>query len=529
MTADALEKIAALKRRYEETLNERLQAIRDAARRGLAEPDAQGECAQLLHKLTGSAGTFGFAPLSKAAGTLERAIAAGRPWPDIAAAIDRLAPDMTLEALPAIESAADKAPQPRGSGVSLARILLISDDSALSDGLAGQLHEVGYDLRVIPGIENDTDDFTPDVVLFDGNPTSGAVVELRDALARHYRPTPPVALIAERSDTLARLSAVQAGAVAYFTKPVRPTEVVETLSRHFPHIEEEPIRALLIEDDMDLVALYRAALSAQGLVVEHALDPESVIAAMHELHPDIVVMDLFLPTCMGTELAQVIRQHAIFASIPILFLSTESNIDRQIEARRFGADDFLTKPVTPTQLASAIVSRAERYRQLRRLMQRDSLTGLLNHGTVWARIDAAATEAGRRDAPLSLAVIDIDRFKLVNDTFGHQFGDVVLKSLAQMLLRRLRRSDIVGRVGGEEFVVVMPNTGTEDAQRRVDELRQSFTQIQHRFEDDDITASFSSGVAILRPGEAPADLYKRADEALYAAKHAGRNQVKIAG
>ncbi|MBU0723826.1 MAG: diguanylate cyclase [Alphaproteobacteria bacterium] len=535
MSSDALDKIAALKQRYAASLGEKLAAIQRAARQGLDDDSetaqaAQTECTQLLHKLTGSAGTFGFPILSKAAGALERAIIDHRPWKEIAAAIDDLSPGMVIDLVLDRSVPMDSIPATRKSGTSLARILMVSQDSSMAEGLAGQLRELGYAVRVQSAPQASPDDFQPDMILLDADPlaemSGGAALV---ALSTHYHPSPPVAFLSNRSDTAARLAAVRYGAVAYFTKPVRVTELVDTLSRHFPHVEEEPIRALLVEDDMDLVALYRAELATRGMLVEHALDPESVIDVMHELHPDIVVMDLFLPTCMGTELAQVIRQHAIFASIPILFLSTESNIDRQIEARRVGADDFLTKPVTPAQLASAIVSRAERYRQLRRLMQRDSLTGLLNHGTVWARIDAAAQEAERRNTPLSLAVIDIDRFKLVNDTFGHLFGDMVLKSLSQMLMRRLRRSDIVGRVGGEEFVVVMPNTSIQDAQRRIDELRQSFSQIEHHFEDDQITASFSSGVALMQPDESQAEFYKRADEALYAAKHAGRNRVITAG
>jgi diguanylate cyclase (GGDEF)-like protein len=193
-----------------------------------------------------------------------------------------------------------------------------------------------------------------------------------------------------------------------------------------------------------------------------------------------------------------------------------------------GGDDFLTKPLRPDYLVSAVTSRIERYRQLRALMVRDSLTGALNHSTIKEFLNQELSRAGRQQTALSFVMIDLDHFKSVNDTYGHAAGDRVLRSLAHLLKKRLRHHDIVGRYGGEEFSVVLPATTGTMALKIMDELRADFAMVLHQSNDADFSVTFSCGIADFPRFETLGEISEAADKALYQAKQEGRNRVILA-
>jgi len=139
---------------------------------------------------------------------------------------------------------------------------------------------------------------------------------------------------------------------------------------------------------------------------------------LFEFTPDLILIDLYMPECNGTDLAKVIRQLDAFVSIPIVFLSAESNLDKQLFAMGLGGDDFLTKPIQSQHLISSVTSRIRRSRMLRSFMVRDSLTGLLNHTAIKDLLDGEVAGAIRQKKPLSFAMIDIDHFKQINDSYG---------------------------------------------------------------------------------------------------------------
>ena len=160
-------------------------------------------------------------------------------------------------------------------------------------------------------------------------------------------------------------------------------------------------------------------------------------------------------------------------------------------------------------------------------MSRDSLTGLLKHSEIKERLNQEVARATRDGHDLSVAMIDIDRFKRINDTYGHQAGDVVISALAHLLRHGLRISDIIGRYGGEEFLVLLPATAEEGAAKKLDALRDEFSQIPFRQLDADFHASFSAGLATLQKDESSQSIVARVDEALYRAKQSGRNRIAL--
>jgi diguanylate cyclase (GGDEF)-like protein len=233
----------------------------------------------------------------------------------------------------------------------------------------------------------------------------------------------------------------------------------------------------------------------------------------------------------GYDLVKYLRQDERHATLPVLFLSTQGEIEAQIEAARVGGDDHLVKPVSPALLLTTVAARIERARFLRGLMDRDGLTRLLTHSAFLERARSAVARQTRdRRRTSAWVMLDLDHFKSVNDRNGHPVGDRVLTALAALLRRRLRQTDTIGRYGGEEFAVLLDDLSESDAVRLMDRLRQEFAEMQHVGADRTrFHVTFSAGIAML---DSVGDLDQwrtAADEALYAAKKAGRNRVSSAG
>jgi diguanylate cyclase (GGDEF)-like protein len=193
-----------------------------------------------------------------------------------------------------------------------------------------------------------------------------------------------------------------------------------------------------------------------------------------------------------------------------------------------GGDDFLTKPIKPGHLVSSVSSRIQRSRMLRSFMVRDSLTGLLNHTAIKDQLEREVARAKRLKTPLAYAMIDIDLFKRVNDTYGHPVGDRVIKSLSRLLKQRLRETDVVGRYGGEEFAVIMSDTDGPAAMKVLDNIRDAFSRFSHLADGKEFSVTFSGGIADVALSGDAIKLGDFADRALYEAKHAGRNRLVLA-
>jgi len=291
-----------------------------------------------------------------------------------------------------------------------------------------------------------------------------------------------------------------------------------------------PFHVLIVEDSDLLRDHYALVLRAAGMRVETLEAPHRILDTLNLFAPDLILLDLYLPGCHGGEVARVIRQDSRFTDLPIMFLSTETGRQLQLAAMRTGGDDFLQKPISDADLVSAVSLRAARFRNLRELIRQDRMTGLLNHIAFTLQLEFELARQTRAGGELSTVMLDIDHFKRVNDTHGHQAGDRVIRALARLLTRRLRKTDIIGRYGGEEFAIIMADTPAADACAVIDGLREEFTRLVHHGDGQEFRCSFSAGVAACRdPGTSPDALLKRADDALYEAKRQGRNRVRRDG
>ena len=338
----------------------------------------------------------------------------------------------------------------------------------------------------------------------------------------------PIVWTCENGDLRSRLQSVRLGGAAFFTQPVDTDSLLVKLddltSRHAP----EPLRVLIVDDEPALARLFSLILRQGGMETFEVTSPLDIMAPLVEFRPDLILMDIYMPGCKGTELAMVIRQQEAYLGIPIVFLSVETDVHKQQDAMRHGGDDFLIKPIQPRHLVSAVTTRATRARVLRNLMVRDSLTGLLNHTKTKEQLAIEMDRVRRLGHTISLAMIDLDHFKAVNDTYGHSTGDRVLRSLARLLQQRMRQTDIIGRYGGEEFAVIMSGADSNNARRVLDDVLMSFASVNHCSDGREFRVSFSAGIASSPPIHDAASLSEAADRALYEAKSRGRSQVVVA-
>jgi diguanylate cyclase (GGDEF)-like protein len=339
----------------------------------------------------------------------------------------------------------------------------------------------------------------------------------------------PTILVANDSSFEFRLAAVRAGADALLLKPVDARELSDWLEHLVGPTDVRPFSILIVDDDELVAAVYAQALRKAGMAVRIADSARAALDRFYTDPPDLVLMDVQMPVVNGIELARIIRQSRRYLSIPIVFLSAEQDVGLQMEARRFGGDDFIVKPIEPVRLVSLVRLRAERACTVRAVMERDSLTGLLNHARFKDRLAHELERCSRTGGELSVAMIDLDRFKQVNDTYGHLVGDRVIRGLSSALASGLRKIDILGRYGGEEFGVILLDTAPPAAEIAIDNLRAEFCEIEFDVSSRRFRSSFSAGVAGSRSYPSADRIIAAADSALYAAKETGRNKVVTIG
>ncbi|MCF7964866.1 MAG: diguanylate cyclase [Methylobacter tundripaludum] len=493
-----------------------------------------------LHKLAGSGGTFGFFELSRQARILEVAV---KVWLDDLSVLEAAQWEAWKNDLSALQQAfmtdaafdasAGKAllvPPLLGQNEHV-RVILIEDEALIAYELNKGLSQFGYEVSHcadFSAAEAEIRAGMPDVLVVDSmlpgqNPADST--EALPLLFERLGYRLPTVFLADRIDFPSRLAAARAGGGAFLTKSTDISTLagrIEMLLREHDHA---PYRVLIVDDDEVLAEHYRLTLKAAGMLAEKVCRPEETLAAMQSLNPDLLIIDLYMPDCNGADLALAIRYEDAWMSLPIIYLSAADDLDEQIKALSNGGDDFLTKPVSDARLVSTVQVRAARARKVSELMSQDSLTGLLKHSTIKDRLAIEIERAHRQGKVMAMAMVDLDNFKQVNDTWGHPMGDQVIKTLAHLLRQRLRRQDSIGRYGGEEFAVVLPECNAADAMRLLDDIRQRFAEMRFIHEGQSFGITLSAGVATSKQCTDAPGLLAAADAALYKAKDGGRNQV----
>jgi two-component system cell cycle response regulator len=303
-------------------------------------------------------------------------------------------------------------------------------------------------------------------------------------------------------------------------------------------------RVLIVDDHEDNVELLRMRLEAWGYRTAAERDGEAALAAVENDPPDLVLLDVMMPKVDGFEVARRMKANHNLPFIPIIMQTALDSTEDKVQGLESGADDYITKPIDFAELRARLRSmlRIKRLQEaleesqrellevnqrLRHMSQTDGLTGLDNRRHIEERLREMWEHHQRLHEPLACVMVDLDRFKSVNDTYGHQAGDAVLKALAHILKRVAREIDRVGRYGGEEFMLLLPGTVLDSAVTFAERVRKEVEGHTFTFEGGSIQRTASFGVSAvphprIRDCEA---LLKAADDALYVAKETGRNRV----
>lgn len=357
---------------------------------------------------------------------------------------------------------------------------------------------------------------------------------------RSQHPTLPLLMLLASTDETFSRTAQSAGVTQVFLRSdisglARYLEV----AAHRIHEGRLEGRVLLVEDSVSTARFVSRLLSDVGLEVVSLTTAEEALVRFVSEPFDVIVTDIVLAgASSGVGLVRELRsaQGEAGARIPILAMSGLDDTARRVELIRSGVSDLLLKPV----LAEELIARVGNLLRNKRLLERveaqqaelrsmaltDQLTQVHNRHFLMEAAQLALSEARRHGHPVSLLMIDIDRFKSINDTHGHAVGDAVLSHVAGLLKRTSRGEDLVARFGGEEFVLVLPHCGIDNAMRKAETLRAAI----ERANPAGIHVTVSIGIAG-REGTVAAtfdDLFSRADRALYQAKAQGRNAVMCA-
>ncbi|WP_404383298.1 diguanylate cyclase domain-containing protein [Caenispirillum salinarum] len=294
-------------------------------------------------------------------------------------------------------------------------------------------------------------------------------------------------------------------------------------------------RVLIIDDMLPSARMVFMALqSLEGVEPVVFEDPRAALTWCETNAPDLIITDHIMPSMSGVEFVAAFRHLRGDDFVPTIMLTADTTEDLLVEALEAGSTDFLRKPVFPAELlARTKVMLGLRHKHLRlmeaqselqRIAMTDSLTGIANRRAFVDRLFSEITRSERSGVPFSVVTVDIDHFKSINDRYGHGGGDQVLCRMADAVGRIVREVDIFGRLGGEEFALLLTGARMGQAQAVAERIRSICCNLRVPVEHDEITFTISAGVAVWQ-GHGPHALMKEADDALYEAKRTGRNRV----
>ena len=525
--------------RHRATIFEQVAVVERAVlapTRGVDDAALRAQGAAEAHKLAGSVGTFGFGSATENAHELERLLTVSPPLTSTAAwhAAELVAElRETLQRSPTAAEAEPPEPPPLAGAPSL--ILVIDDDRVIADRLAAEAVARGLRARTASSpaggralavLER------PDLVLLDLTFDDGTAeaYELLSELAAEPDPV-PVLVLTVRDTFVDRVEVARRGGRGFAAKSLPIQQVLDQAVQLIERTRSEVVTLLAIDDDRLVLDTVSTLLTPHGIEVVAVDDPLRVWEELERSRPDIVMLDVDMPGTTGLDLCGVLRNDHRWATVPILFLTGHKDAATIRRVFAAGADDYLTKPIVPAELLARIRNRLERFALHRMLAETDALTGVANRSSSTQKLERLVQLAHRFGEALTLAIIDLDEFKAVNDRFGHALGDAVLQRIGDLLRQAFRGEDVIGRWGGEEFVVGMYGMTSEDAQQRLLDLLAEFTSEPFAADDGEpFTVTFSAGVAQRGvDGESITALHRAADAALYRAKEAGRSRVVSAG
>jgi len=306
-------------------------------------------------------------------------------------------------------------------------------------------------------------------------------------------------------------------------------------------------RILVVDDEADQLALVRGWYTHQPFTILEAGDGLEALRVAAKQPPEIILLDMNMPGLDGLETLRRLKADPTLGSVPVIFVSARRDIDTKKDAFAAGCDDYVVKPYDFEELDArvrAMLQKRELYlevarknreledekRHLVELSIVDEKTGLANYRQFHSKLHDEWLRAERYQNPLSLIMLDLDDFKRLNDTLGHPAGDRALREVATLVAGAARATDLAARFGGEEFILLLPQTESSMAARVAERVLSAVRQHVFLAEDHPTSLTLSAGVATYPSSpsiDSPDDLVKSADDAMYRAKASGKNRVVV--
>lgn len=335
-----------------------------------------------------------------------------------------------------------------------------------------------------------------------------------------------VVLLSEEPGFLDKIAAIKAGADAFFELPVEVDVIVQKLRFLFERSKPERYRILSVEDDPDQASYLVSELEKAGYHLAWVQDPRKFEEAVLTFCPDLILLDIIMGDINGFDLAKFVRQNERFATLPIVFLTTQNQLEAHIESARAGGDDHLIKPVNPQLLVATIAGRLERYRIFQRLLKNDGLTQILNHSHFMEYAQRSVRIRSKKFSQV-LTIFDIDGLQRINDTFGYAVGDRTIMALVQIIKWTFRHTELIGRIGGDEIAVLDDSLTIHENVEVLRGLLEQFAGVPHKASGEIFKVTASAGVSHLSGEGTLQTLLDKATGALVKAKSLGVNQVVV--
>jgi len=508
-------------------------------------PEQQHQAEREAHTLVGSLGSFGLDAASRLSRQIQQILKRSQPInPSETAQLIQLMEELggylqtpNSPHCPALPST--PAPLPAAAPA----LLVVDDDLALAQQIAKEALTCGiqsYVATTLEEAEKLVNECFWNAILLDLNfsDSSQTGLEFLATVCRQHPHIPVVMLTADETFEK-RVEAARLGSRYFLQKPLTPAQVLGAVSQVLQQTSQSVARILIVDDDPALLKLLSTLLEPCGYQLTLLSEAQQFWQTLEQTEPDLLILDIELckpatspdqkeksPPLSGIELCQVIRSDLRWNRLPVLFLSAHTDMETVQRSFTAGADDFLSKPVVAQELLTRVRTRLKQ-RKLWETNELDELTGVSLRRKALQDLTRSLHLAQLNQQPFCLAILDLDHFKSVNDQYGHDTGDRVLSYFGKLLNKSFRVEDIVGRWGGEEFVVGMHGMTKQDGIKRLEKVLEkldSYLFLASNGKSFQVT--FSGGIAqSVENGNDLQTLYHAADQALYRAKAAGRNKI----
>ncbi|MBD1845540.1 response regulator [Cyanobacteria bacterium FACHB-63] len=483
---------------------------------------------QEIHKLAGSLGMFGADQGSRLAQEIEPLFQKGRSLSHhemqqlskLVAALRQELQQLDAEYLTNEQQTATSVSEPIDQRP---WFLIVSSNSTLAAQLQKASSSWGLRVQVITNpvtAREQISETHPDIVLLDFTAAADANnVMLLSELSACTPPVPTVVLT-EQDKLIDRVQIARLGG-RRLQQPVTANQVLEAVNQALQHARPKQARVLVVDDDMQVLVVLQRLLIPWGLHVSVLDNPLLFLEVLEANPPDLLILDIEMPHISGIELCQVVRNDSRWSDLSILFLTAHTDAETMHQVFAVSADDYVSKPIVGPELVTRIFNRLERAHFLKSLAEIDVLTGIANRRKSTAALTQLLQWCDQCQQPFCLALIELAHLKNINQQYGHAVGDKVLARFGELLRRSFCNEDVVGRWGGTEFVVGMPDLTKTDGIQRILDFQQSWQQF--KFEVNGASLQISLKTKVVQYPQDGANL-----QLLYQAARCSLNQAENA-